>query len=760
MQHEPRHTQHASRSKSVFRLCLSIFVIMVSILVVYMYNERHEKTQDTSKVKSTIDNMKQEKLIPRAVLFGNPEKIAVRLSPNGENMSYIAPHNGVLNIFLSKPGSDAQPITNDTHRGIRSYFWSYDNKHVIYQQDKNGDENHHLFSVDIDTNEITELTPMNGVKVGDITTSKHFPNYALVTLNERRKDLFDLYLLDIKNKNLHHLYKNDQYVNIAIDDDFQMRFGTMPTPNGGTKTDMFAAQSGEFSIPALIEAIEAQAKETANTIKHREYINEITSRIQNTSTSEFLLVGPEDVYTTGVVGFSDDKNVVYMMDSRERDKSALFEFNISNNEKKLIFENDKADVSDILQHPITKQIQAISYNYARNKWYFFDKGVEKTFEKVLAKSDSDGEATIVSRSIDDKNWIIAVDSDVSPVKYYKASRDDGSIEYLFSGDSKLSQYELNHMHPVVITARDGLKLMSYLTLPKDAKTKIDIDNGDHVVKTIETDRAFPLVLYVHGGPTARDDWGLDKTHQWLSDRGYVVLSVNYRGSTGFGKNFINAGNGEWSRKMHDDLIDAAKWAIQSKITTQGDIAIMGGSYGGYAALVGLTFTPDFFKCAVDIVGPSNLLTLMNSIPEYWKPMLENLKRKIGGDPATEEGRIELELRSPLTYVDKISKPLLVGQGANDPRVKQAESDQIVNTMIEKNIPVIYALYPDEGHGFARPENRMSFFVLTEYFLHQYMGGMVEVVHDNDFNGSSLQLLAGERMLPEVLNEKLELNSDQ
>jgi dipeptidyl aminopeptidase/acylaminoacyl peptidase len=255
-----------------------------------------------------------------------------------------------------------------------------------------------------------------------------------------------------------------------------------------------------------------------------------------------------------------------------------------------------------------------------------------------------------------------------------------------------------------------------------------------------------MVLYVHGGPNARDSWGLDNVHQWLTNRGYAVLSVNYRGSTGFGKSFINAGNGEWSAKMHDDLIDAVNWAVKEGVADKDRVAIMGGSYGGYATLVGLAFTPDTFVCGVDIVGPSNLLTLVNSLPEYWKPLLESFKLKLGGDPKTKEGIEILKAKSPLFYADNITKPLLVGQGANDPRVKRAESDQIVEKMRSHGIPVIYALYPDEGHGFARPENKLSFFAITEGFLAKYLNGNYESIND-DFKDSSIKIEYGEEYLP-------------
>jgi dipeptidyl aminopeptidase/acylaminoacyl peptidase len=286
-----------------------------------------------------------------------------------------------------------------------------------------------------------------------------------------------------------------------------------------------------------------------------------------------------------------------------------------------------------------------------------------------------------------------------------------------------------------IKSRDGKTLTAYLTLPPGTDEK----------RTGKPNRPVPLVLNVHGGPWARDSYGFDSEHQWLANRGYAVLSVNFRGSTGFGKSFVNAGDHEWGRRMHDDLLDAVDWAIREQITTADKVAIFGGSYGGYAVLAGLTFTPDKFACGVDIVGPSNLQTLLNSIPPYWKSFFEDMVRRIG-DPRTEEGRKLLAERSPLTHVDRIKRPLLIGQGANDPRVKQAEADQIVNAMKARQLPVTYVLYPDEGHGFARPQNSLSFFAIAEGFLAQCLGGRYEPI-GRDFDGSSVTVPDGAESVP-------------
>jgi dipeptidyl aminopeptidase/acylaminoacyl peptidase len=321
------------------------------------------------------------------------------------------------------------------------------------------------------------------------------------------------------------------------------------------------------------------------------------------------------------------------------------------------------------------------------------------------------------------------------VRYYLYDRPNKKAEFLFTNRKALEDQPLAAMHPVVIKSRDGLDLVSYLTLPKAADPK---DTG-------RPSEPLPMVLLVHGGPWGRDAWGYDALHQLLANRGYAVLSVNYRGSTGFGKQFTNAGNKEWAQKMHDDLIDAVDWAVAEKIADPARVAIMGGSYGGYATLVGLTFTPEKFACGVDIVGPSNLFTLLSTIPPYWAPMIQMFKDRVG-DPTTDEGKKLLNERSPLNFVERIKRPLLIGQGANDPRVKQSESDQIAKAMKEKNIPLIYVLFPDEGHGFARPENNLAFYAVAEAFLARYLGGRSEPIGD-DFQNSSITVPDGAAQLP-------------
>lgn len=648
-------------------------------------------------------------IIPRKVLFGNPERSLVKLSRDGQYLSYLAPYNGVMNIYVAKADkpSEATVLSNETKRGIRTYFWAYNNKQILYPQDNDGDENWHIYSIDLENKETRDLTPIKGSKSSVNNISLNFPDEILIENNDRRSDYFDLYKINIATNNMVLLYQNDIYGSIITDGQYRVRFGQKNTEDGGAIIDEFAGNNISGVLPLKLEA------------------------------KQFMIISPDDLYTTSIVGFDAEGNNMYMIDTRSSNTASLYNYDLLNDKQSMLYNNPVADVSGISVHPVTMKLEAVEYQYERLKHHFLDKVIEADFSYLQSKHSGDVE--ILSRTIDDDKWVVVYFNDNNAATYYLYNRhekdDKNKLQYICSNRSDLANYQLSKMHPVLITSRDNKTLVSYLSLP----VEVDLTVG----QDIKSLQALPLVLYVHGGPTARDEWGFNPVHQWLTNRQYAVLSVNYRGSSGFGKEFINDGNGEWAGKMHDDLIDAAQWAIDKGIASKDKIAIMGGSYGGYAALVGATFTPDFFSCAVDIVGPSNLSTLVRSIPPYWKPYLHSLIRKIGGDPETEEGRKFLDSRSPLKFIDKITKPLLIGQGANDPRVKQQESDQIVKAMQEKSIPVSYILYPDEGHGFVRPENRISFYAMTEQFLAKNLGGRFEPIGE-DTKGSTMEIKAWDR----------------
>jgi dipeptidyl aminopeptidase/acylaminoacyl peptidase len=447
----------------------------------------------------------------------------------------------------------------------------------------------------------------------------------------------------------------------------------------------------------------------------------------------FLHYGQADSLTMRPLVIEEGGSTALLLSSVGRDKAALLRVDLGSGKQSVVGESDKADVSEVWLDPRTRKPQAYGVEYLTLELDPLTPTAAKDIERLKAALGPQFE--VLSRTLDDSRWVVVVDDPLHVVTSYLYERADGKVTKLFDHRPELAGAPLRPMKPLEIRSRDGLALVSYLTLPPGA--------GNAAAERPAT--PLPLVLDVHGGPWARDSYGFNAEHQWLANRGYAVLSVNYRGSTGFGKNFINAGDHEWARKMHNDLLDAVDWAIREKIAVADKVVIYGGSYGGYAALVGLTFTPERFACGVDIVGPSNLFTLISSIPPYWKSFLEDMTRRIG-DPRTEQGRALLKERSPLTYVDRISKPLLIAQGANDPRVKQAESDQIVAAMKAKHLPVTYVLYPDEGHGFARPQNRIAFYAIAEGFLSKCVGGRYEPI-GQDFDGSSLKVLEGADFVP-------------
>ncbi|MEM6654725.1 MAG: S9 family peptidase [Planctomycetota bacterium] len=620
---------------------------------------------------------------------------------------------GVLNVWVA-PADDlaaAEPVTEDTVRGIRSHSWAYDAKHIVYTQDKAGDENWHVYATNVETKETRDLTPIEGVNARLSGASEKFPGEILVGLNDREPRLHDIYRVSLATGERELVQLNPGVAGFVTDDDYAVRMAVTFTPTGGQAWLMPEGEAGDDSPGP-------------------------TGYTDWAPTEEF---GPEDAMTSGPAGFDKTGRVMYFEDSRDRNTAGLFSRNLDTGEVTLIAENPRADVGSVMTHPTEKTLQAVSFTYSRREWTILDESIRPDIEFLTAFAD--GEWIVTSRTLDDTKWTVAYILDDGPVKFHvydrtgDQSEGGGQMRFLFSSRDDLDEYPLVKMHTPVIESRDGLDLVCYLSLPPGSDP-----DGDGV-----PDMPVPLVLDVHGGPWARDGWGYNASHQWLANRGYAVLNVNYRGSTGFGKEFINAANGEWSGKMHDDLLDAVDWAVERGIAQRDKVCIMGGSYGGYATLVGVTFTPDVFACGVDIVGPSSLVTLLENVPPYWAPFMPVMKVRVG-DVETEAGRAALLEKSPLSLVDKIERPLLIGQGANDPRVTQLEADQIVQAMQQKGIPVTYVLYPDEGHGFARPENRTSFNAVTEAFLAEHLGGRYEPIGE-DFESASLHVPAGAAGVP-------------
>lgn len=646
---------------------------------------------------SAADRIAGTELIARDALFGNPERANVQISPDGKYLSWVAAVEGVLNVWVAPAdnASQARAVTQDKARGIRSYFWSYQPDTLLYLRDSGGDEDFHLYAVDLKTGQAKDLTPFPKTTAQVVGVSPKHPGTILVGMNDRDAQWHDIYKVDLASGNRTLLEKNDaQIAGYIADADYTLKYAQRSRPDGGA---------------------------------------DVLRRGADGAWEKFDDIPFEDVLTTSPGGLTLDGKTLYFTDSRGRNTAALFAIDVASGARTLVMEDARADVGGTLADPATGKVQAVSVDYLRDEWKVVDPAIRADLEKL--KAIGPGDVSVNTRTLDDKTWIVAYSAAEAPLVYYRYDRGTGTLTKLFSARPKLEGKPLVPQWPVEIASRDNKTLVSYLTLPRSADA-----NSDGKAET-----SVPLVLLVHGGPWARDSYGYGSYNQWLANRGYAVLSVNFRGSTGFGKDFTNAGNGEWAGKMHDDLIDAVQWAVKQGVTTQDQVAIMGGSYGGYATLTGLTFTPDAFACGVDIVGPSNLNTLLSTVPPYWASFFEQLAKRMG-DPRTEAGKKWLTERSPLTRADQIKKPLLIGQGANDPRVKQAESDQIVKAMQAKNIPVTYVLFPDEGHGFARPENNKAFNAVTEGFLAQCLGGRAEPI-GKDFTGSSISVPVGADGVP-------------
>ena len=647
-------------------------------------------------------------LIPRQVLFGDPHRGAVRLSPDGQSISFFAPHEGVRNIWVGPADApdDAQPVTFDEDRGIQWYHWAHTSEHLLYGQDRDGDENFTLYSLELESGETTRLTPAEEVRASVLALSPDHPEEFLIQLNDRDPRFHDVHRLNLRSGERSLVVENPGFAVIAADSDLQVRMATRQTADGGYQWFVPTDDTSDTDSDGGTEDHEGQIPPGWTLIE---------------------TISLEDSMTTYVARFEQGTDRAFAVDSRARDTGALVGFDFPDGEPKVLHADPRADVQSVVFHPTRNTPQAAAVIYERREWAVLDEAIAD--DMLLLQGLYDADLHILSRTADDDRWLVFFEFDDRPGRYYVYDRERGEADFLFVNYTVLEGVDLTPMTPVVIEARDGLEMVSYLTVPEGAQ------------------QPMPLVLLVHGGPWWRDHWGYNAEHQWLADRGYAVLSVNFRGSTGFGKEFLNAGNLEWGAAMHDDLIDAVQWAIDQGITNSDQVAIMGGSYGGYATLAGLTFTPETFACGVNIVGISNLITLLESVPPYWEPLRAMFAARVG-DLSTEEGRQLLRERSPLTQVDQIQRPLLIGHGAHDPRVTQAEADQIVDAMTERNIPVTYVLYPDEGHGFHRPANRISFNAITEAFLADCLGGNFEPIGD-DFDGASLQILQGIDEVPGV-----------
>jgi dipeptidyl aminopeptidase/acylaminoacyl peptidase len=610
-------------------------------------------------------------LIPRRVLFGNPERVSPRISPNGASLAWIAPHNEVLNVWTAPVGADgvhwdsARVVTADADRGIRVFAWAHDGRHLLYLQDSGGDENWRLYDVDLHTMARRDLTPFEGVQAQILATNKKHPTEVLVGLNRDNPALHDVYRLDLGTGSLAKEVENPGFAGWVADTELVTRVGVALEPDGSVVIYVRDGADDDWRPLRTLAA--------------------------------------EDALTSEPVGISADGSTMLAVSSDGADTGRLVRIGLDSGAEQVLAEDPEADVSSVRLHPDTREPQVVTWLKERKEYRVLDPAVEQDLAAIRALHHGDPE--LVSHDHSDTVWLVAFTNDTGPVPFFLYDRQRREGRFLFDHQPELSRYELAPMEPFSFTARDGLVIHGYATFPPGAGRS-----------------GLPMVLNVHGGPWARDNWGFHPEAQWLANRGYLCVQVNFRASTGYGKAFVNAGDREWGNAMQNDLTDAVEFATGQGWANPERVAIYGGSYGGYAALAGVTFTPDLYRCAVDIVGPSNLKTLIETIPPYWHPQIALFHQRVGNPETDAEF---LWSRSPLSRAASIKTPLLIAQGANDPRVKQAESEQIVTALREAGIDHEYMLFPDEGHGFAKPENRLRFYASAERFLARHLGGRVE-----------------------------------
>lgn len=612
-------------------------------------------------------------LIDREVFFGNPQISGAQLSPDGAYVTFVKPYKGIMNIWIKPKGAkfeDAYPITQDTTRPIRSYFWSRDAQFVLYVQDKGGDENFRIYAVDPkdatadNIPEARDLTPFDDIRAFILSLPRKYESQILVGINDRDKAWHDYYSINISTGERTLLLKNEERLDsVTFDLDSKIRLATRSLTDGSSEVLKLTENGFEKILSSGLE-------ETLSPLR-----------------------------------FHKDGRVYFISNVGEPDLTGLYIYDLETQKMELVESDPQrmVDISNATFSPITDELRATIYVADKKRIYWKSSEFEPDYN-FLQEQFPNAEISITSVTKDESEWLFYVNSDVDPGSAYYFERNSREIKFLYSPRPELPKEHLSHMHPVTYASLDGLKIPAYLTVPKLADAK-----------------NLPAVVFVHGGPWARDHWGYNSYAQFLANRGYVVLQPNFRGSTGYGKAFANAAINEWGEKMQDDLTAGARYLVSEGFADPKKIIIMGGSYGGYATLAGLTFTPDEYAGGVSIVGPSNLFTLLETIPPYWESARAMFHKRMG-DPNTEEGREQLRRQSPFFHAQNIKVPLLVAQGGNDPRVKKSESDQIVIAMRDLGLPVEYINFPDEGHGFAKPDNSMAFIAVMEKFLAKHIGG--------------------------------------
>ncbi|MFK8056844.1 MAG: alpha/beta fold hydrolase [Saprospiraceae bacterium] len=637
--------------------------------------------------KAQSSNSGLPPLIDRSIFFDDPEISGAKLSPDGKWMTFMKPYSatpgeeGERNVWIKSIGEAfeaARPLTaND--RPIPGYFWSHDSKYIMYVQDAGGDENYHVYAIDPSTSSGNSasaktgdlpvpraLTSGENVRAQITSVPRSKPGVIFVGLNDRDPQFHDLYEVSIADGSRKLIYQNDDNLSsYTFDHAGKLRVATKSNEAGGTEIYAFGADQKLTKI--------------------------------------YECTVDESCYPTGF----DAKNerVYFVSNHGDIDKTQLLLLDLTSGETELVEQDPEGEVDfgGAITSDVTHELLGTVYDGDKRRIYWRDKTWEADYTFLEGKFPGT-EISTGSSTADERKMLVYANSDTDPGATYLFDRDTREVEFLYRPRPELPTESLANMTPVRYPSSDGLEIPAYLTLPKGVDAK-----------------RLPLVMLIHGGPWARDNWGYNSFAQFLANRGYAVLQPNFRSSTGFGKAYLNAGNGEWGKLMQDDITAGVDYLVSEGIVDKRRVGIMGGSYGGYATLAGVAFTPDVYAAGVSIVGPSNLITLLESIPPYWASFRKQMFIRMA-DPETEEGRKWLAERSPLNSADKITAPLLIAQGANDPRVKQAESDQIVVAMRDLKLPVEYLVAPDEGHGFRRPENNIAMIAAIEKFFAAHLGG--------------------------------------
>jgi dipeptidyl aminopeptidase/acylaminoacyl peptidase len=618
-------------------------------------------------------------LLDRELFFDNPEISGGQLSPDGKFISFVKPYNGVMNIWvktLEEPFASARPLTADKQRPVRSYFWSRDGKYILYVQDKGGDENFNIYAVNpsekapvgAEVPENRDLTNLKGVRVQIYSVPKTDPDAIYIGLNDRDPAWHDLYRMKLSTGERTLIRQNsgeDRITGWIFDWNDQLRLAMRANADGSN--DILRVDDNGFTAIYTTSVFETAYPVAFDKDNKRIYL--VTNKGDDVDLTRLILLDPETL-----------KEEFVEADPLQR-----------------------VDLGDVAFSDLRREIIYTSYEDDRNRLYWKDKDFEADYKRISEQLPG-VEPYFARTTADERFWIIGAYSDVDPGTTYLFDRETKKLTFQYRPRPNIPVEHMANMQAIRYPSSDGLEIPAYLTLPKGVEPK-----------------NLPVIVMPHGGPWARSGWGFNSYAQFLANRGYAVLDPNFRASTGYGKKFINAGNKEWGRKMQDDITWGIKYLVKQGIADPAKVAIMGGSYGGYATLAGLAFTPDVYACGVSIVGPSNLITLLNSIPPYWESIRTVFHKRMG-DPSTPEGEADLKKMSPLFSADKIKSPLLVVQGANDPRVKQHESDQIVVALRDRGFPVEYIVAPDEGHGFARPVNNMAMLAAAEKFLARHLGG--------------------------------------